>query len=326
MLFEVLRDGGELVVGRGVGLVQLIYGLGGADAGDDVLALGVHQELAVELVLAGGGVTGEGNAGAAVVAHIAEDHHLDVDGSAPGAGDVVHAAVGNGALVHPGAEHGADGGHELDLRVGGELDARELLVEDLEALDHLLHILGGEAGVVVNAALFLQLVHNGLELQAVVAHRDVGEHHDEAAIAVVSPADVAALGGQGGGDLVVDAEVQDGIHHAGHGGAGAGTDGDQQRVLLVAELLADERFHLGKVLEYLSFDLGGDLLAVLVVAGAGLSSDGEALGNGHADVRHLGEIGALAAKELTHVGVALGKQVNVLFAHPSTSFQIYMKI
>ena len=29
-----------------------------------------------------------------------------------------------------------------------------------------------------------------------------------------------------------------------------------------------------------------------------------------------------AAKELTHVGVALGKQVNVLFAHPSTSFQI----
>ena len=101
---------------------------------------------------------------------------------------------------------------------------------------------------------------------------------------------------------------------------------DQQRVLLVAELLADERFHLGKVLEYLSFDLGGDLLAVLVVTGAGLGGDGEALRNGHADVRHLGEVGALAAKELTHVGVALGKQVNVLFAHPSTSFQIYMKI
>ena len=326
MLFEVLRDGGELVVGRGVGLVELINGLGGADAGHDVLALGVHQELAVELVLAGGGVAGEGDAGAAVVAHVAEDHHLDVDGGAPGAGDVVHAAVGDGALVHPAAEDGADGGHELDLRVGRELDAGKLLVQDLEALDHLLHVLGGEAGVGRNAALLLQLVHDGLELQAVIAHGDVGEHHDEAAVAVVSPADVAALGGQGGGHVVVDAEVQDGVHHAGHGGAGAGADGDQQRVFLVAELLADESFHLGEVLEDLSLDLGGDLLAVLIVAGAGLGAYGEALGDRHADVGHLSQVRALAAKELAHVGVALGKQVNVLFAHPSTSFQIYMKI
>ena len=35
-----------------------------ADAGDDVLALGIDQELAVELVLAGGRVAGEGDAGA----------------------------------------------------------------------------------------------------------------------------------------------------------------------------------------------------------------------------------------------------------------------
>ena len=323
---EVLRDGGELVVGRGVGLVELVYGLGGADAGDDVLALGVHEELAVELVLAGGGVTGESDAGAAVVAHVAEDHHLDVDGGAPGAGDVVHAAVGDGAVVHPGAEHGADGGHELDLRVGRELFAGELFVEDLEALHHLLHILGGEAGVGLDAALFLELVHDGLELETVIAHGDVGEHHDEAAVAVVGPADVSALGGQGGGDVVVDAEVQDGVHHAGHGGAGAGTDGDQQRVFLVAELLADESFHLGQVLKDLGFDLGGDLLAVLIVAGAGLSAYREALGDRHSDIGHLGQVSALAAQQLAHIGVAFGKQVNVLFAHPSTSFQIYMKI
>ena len=60
--------------------------------------------------------------------------------------------VGDGALVHPGAEDGADGSHELDLGVGGELDAGKLLVEDLEALDYLLHILGGEAGVGGDAA------------------------------------------------------------------------------------------------------------------------------------------------------------------------------
>ena len=49
-------------------------GMRGTDAGNDVLALRVGQELAHELLLAGGGVAGEGNAGAAVVAHVAERH------------------------------------------------------------------------------------------------------------------------------------------------------------------------------------------------------------------------------------------------------------
>jgi hypothetical protein len=80
-----------------------------ADAGHHVLALGVDQELAVEAVLAGGGVAGEGHAGGAVLAHVAEDHGLDVDRRAPALGDVVQLAVGDGALVHPGAEDGVDG-------------------------------------------------------------------------------------------------------------------------------------------------------------------------------------------------------------------------
>jgi hypothetical protein len=55
-----------------------------ADAGDDVLALRVDQELAVERLLAGRGVAGEGDAGRRGVAHIAEHHRLHVDGGAPG--------------------------------------------------------------------------------------------------------------------------------------------------------------------------------------------------------------------------------------------------
>jgi len=38
-----------------------------ADAGDDILALCVDQELAVELVIAGRRVAGEGDAGGAIV-------------------------------------------------------------------------------------------------------------------------------------------------------------------------------------------------------------------------------------------------------------------
>ena len=57
-----------------------------ADAGDDVLALGVDQELAVEAVLAGGGSRVKATPVAEVVAHVAEDHRLHVHGGAPAFG------------------------------------------------------------------------------------------------------------------------------------------------------------------------------------------------------------------------------------------------
>ncbi len=50
-----------------------------ADAGDDVLALRVHQVLAVDDVLAGGRIAREADAGRRVVAHVAEHHRADVD-------------------------------------------------------------------------------------------------------------------------------------------------------------------------------------------------------------------------------------------------------
>ena len=51
-------------------------------AGHDVLALGTEEHVAVERVLAGGGVAREEHAGAGVRATIAEDHGLHGDGGA----------------------------------------------------------------------------------------------------------------------------------------------------------------------------------------------------------------------------------------------------
>ena len=50
------------------------------------------------------------------VAGVAERHGLHVDGGAPVVGDLVHAAIDVGAGVIPGAEHGLDGLHQLNLR------------------------------------------------------------------------------------------------------------------------------------------------------------------------------------------------------------------
>ena len=102
------------MLGQRVG--QLGDALRRADAGHHVLALGVHQELAVELVLAGGRVAGEGHAGARVLAQVAEDHGLDDDRGAPGRGDAVELPVGLGPVVLPGLEDGADGHEELLVR------------------------------------------------------------------------------------------------------------------------------------------------------------------------------------------------------------------
>ena len=58
-----------------------------------------------------------------------------------------------------------------------------------------------------------------------------------------------------------------------------------------------------------------DLLAVLIILGAGLGGDGEALRHGQTDVGHLSQVGALAAQKFTHVGVAFREQVTILLAH-----------
>ena len=91
--FQVVGYSYELLVNLGIGFLEVVDCGRGADTGNDIFALGVHKVLAVELLLAGGGVTGEGNACARSVAHVAEHHRLYIDGGAPIVGDVVHGAV-----------------------------------------------------------------------------------------------------------------------------------------------------------------------------------------------------------------------------------------
>ena len=116
---------------RLVGAGLLARGLGDllrrADAGDHVLALRVDEEFAVELLLAGRGIAREGDAGRRGLAHIAEHHGLHVDRGAPAFRNVVQAAIGDGALVHPRAEHGADRAPQLRVRVLRERLAALLL-------------------------------------------------------------------------------------------------------------------------------------------------------------------------------------------------------
>ena len=315
MLLQFGGDRGKLVVDLGHLLLELGDVAGGADAGHHVLALGVDEVLAEQVLFAGGGVAGKGHAGAGGTAEIAEDHGLHIDGGAPVIGDLIHAAVDIGAVIIPGAEDGLYRLHELLLGVLGEVLALLGLVEGLEALHQGLHILGIQINVVYDSLFGLDVVDDLLKAALGELHHHIGEHLDKAAVGVVGKAGIFGFFSQPHNDAVVEPQVQDGVHHAGHGGAGAGAHRNQQRIGDVAKLLSGGRLQLGEIFQDLGLDLRGDGTAIRIITSAGLGGHGKALGHRHTEIGHLSQVGALAAQQLTHVAVAFTELINIFMAH-----------
>ena len=235
VLFKRVAYFHELLVDLGHDAGKLVNALWGAYTGHDVLALRVHEKLAVEPVLAGGGVAGKGHARAGVVAHVAERHAHDVDGRTPAIGDVVDTAVVVGAGIVPASENGLDGLRELLRRVLRERHTHAGEIVFLIEPDDLAQILRRQLGVECHPGVVPRRGEYVLKLVVRQLHDHVGVHLDEAAVAVIRPARVAGGIRQRLGHLVVEAEVEDGVHHTGHRGASAGADGHEQRLLRVAE-------------------------------------------------------------------------------------------
>ena len=141
----------------------------------------------------------------------------------------------------------------LRERLAGLL-LHQLLVAD----DDFLQIFGGQVGIQLGLGLLLLAVEDCVEIVLRDFEHHGAVHLDEAAVAIVGEARIAALGDDGFDGLVVQAEVEDGIHHARHGELGAGAHADQQRVGGVAELLAHAAFQLLEGVEHLLVDLGRD--------------------------------------------------------------------
>ena len=175
VLLQLGADGVELLVDFGHGvlhahevLVLLVLGVvvdraRGADARHDVFALGVHEPLAVEFVVAGGRVAREGDAGGRGVAHVAEHHRLDVDRGAPVVRDALDPAVGDGLFAVPALEHGGDAAPHLRHRVVREGFAEVLLHQGLELLGERLEVVGAEIRVGFAALRVLDLVEFFIE-------------------------------------------------------------------------------------------------------------------------------------------------------------------
>ena len=130
---------------------QILDGLGVANACDDVLALRVHEEVAIALALACCGVAREGDARSRALALVAVGHGLYVHGRAKAIGDAMLLTIDRGALVHPASEDRLDGKLELNLRILWEDDAA------------LLHEFRMSLGVNVRAKDLLELLDELME-------------------------------------------------------------------------------------------------------------------------------------------------------------------
>ena len=159
---------------------------------------------------------------------------------------------------------------------------------------------GIEVGVERVAVAVLVLVEDFLEVMVRDAEHHVRIHGDEAPVAVIGEAPVAGLFRERRDGHVVEAEIEHRVHHARHRSARSRAHRDEQRIFAIAEFLPGDAADLRER----SFDLRLQILrigfAVLVEIRADLGGDGEAGRHRQAEMRHLGEAGALAAKQIAH--------------------------
>jgi hypothetical protein len=146
--------------------------------------------------------------------------------------------------------------------------------------------------------------------------RDLAKQLDEAAISVIAEALVAGQLDQPGQSLLVQTEVENGVHHTRHGHGGTRAHGDQQRIARAAELLAGLLFQPGHVRPHVVHDaIGQTIIGDIVQTGFG--TDHETRRHPQADLRHFAEIRALAAEQHLVLAISFGVLINILLGHES---------
>ncbi len=301
----------QLDEGLGVRMVECVQPDSVADAGDHVLALRVGQVVAVQTPAAGGRVAGEGDATAGVLAEVAEDHPLHVDGRAEVVADALATAIEPGAFTVPGLEDGPDRPLQLRCRALREVVAGLLVDQVLVRLDERSQVVRVQLKVVGRSPCLPEPGHDALEPFALQAHHGAAEHLDEAAVGVPGEALVPGDLGETQDGLVVQADVEDRLHHARHGEAGSGPDGEQQRIVRLPESPPGGPLQDAQVLR----DLTGQTLGLGAVGQEGSArrgGDGEPRRYGQPEPGHLGQVGPLATEQVGHVPAALGEVVHVV--------------
>ena len=137
-------------------------------------------------------------------------------------------------------------------------------------------------------------------------HHDIGIHLDQAALRIIDETRIASLFDQTFAGSIVQADVQDGFHHARHRGASARTDRNQQWIFAVAEFRAHRGFGFTQSVLDLLFEFCGIVLVVFIIRGANFRCNRKPSRNRQPDVDHFRQVCALAAEQILHVSLTFG--------------------
>ncbi|VTR67697.1 hypothetical protein DESC_610280 [Desulfosarcina cetonica] len=284
------------------------YGQGTHQPGNHVLALVFQGEITprTQGVAGPARVVGKKDPRAGLVRDVAKNHFLDGDGGAPIIGDAHDFAVGLGAMGLPGGENRVDGHEELIQGILGDLRAFVLNALLVGQGDHL-HLLPGESLFQGDAQLGLEFGDDGVEIVPLQANGHAVALQEATVVVPGEPGVVHALG-QSGGDLLVDAHVQEGLHHAGLGNGGPATHREEQGVGRVAETFAGDFLHVGHMAADLLTEVFGHRREAVdqLPAAEGLGGDDESRRHRQAQVFQFEQVESLVA----HVDDAHGLVVD----------------
>ena len=169
--------------------------------GHDVFALSIDKILAIDLAFTRERITREQHTGAGLPIGVAEHHGLNRYCRAHLVVYTVMLTITLGAAAVPGIEHRADGGMQLFARRLGHRAVTGLC--------------DGRAPVRGHSV--------AIQLGDDCTQHDAREHFAKAAMGVAGKCSVAGFLGEGLFGLIVDTEIEHGVHHAGHADRCAGT-------------------------------------------------------------------------------------------------------
>ena len=195
-----------------------------SDTCNDIFTLSVDEVFAEENVFACCRISRESNACRAVIAHVSENHGLNVYSGSPVIGEAVHFAVNDSSFVHPASENRVDRAPELFFRIGRKLFSGLLFDDGFVRFNELFQVFDSHFEVVFDAVFVLESCDCVLEVLAFDPHNDVSVHLHETAEAVPCKTGVTVGFDKSLKRIFVKTEVENRVHHAGHRSTSAAAD------------------------------------------------------------------------------------------------------
>ena len=200
-----------------------------------------------------------------------------------------------------------------------------LFDESLEALDEFLLIISREFTVHKIAMIFFVLEGFDHHFERLVifsfallhAKNHVAIHLNKTAIAIPSEALVGSRLGKRQHSLVIQTEIQNGVHHARHGIASTGTNRNQQRHPIgIPKFAAHYLFHFDDSSFHLRLKRGRVGALVRIKISADFRGRGESRRHRQTDAAHFREVRALATEQRFHGAIAVrcscSEEINIL--------------